>query len=821
MFLFSLVRYSGGAAPPPAGPVFSSGTTASFDENDTGTVYTAAATGIGTITYSIVGGADSTEFNIDGSTGVLEFNTPPDYEIPTDADTDNDYVVTIRATDGTTALTTDITVTVTVDDVGEVASRAPSYWNPGARDYRVGLITVSSSLTITGGNDGLIEGIRDTGIFFANGQTVSGAYVRFDFDPGAIGIKKRITELNWYQSVGTSNGTWKLQGSDDASSWTDISSSDFTFNVGAGQTIDNGISGNTAYYRYYQLLGVSGTTSSFPSQLEIQFKIAQEGGENNTPAWTGVGGRGRRTDIITYTDTIGLGGTALVDGAYANVIDFSGGTTPGRYIQFDFGSGIKVVIDGVRLRQSNSSAQGNFQLQRSFDGTTWVDVGAEFALGGATDSNGTITTDNVAARYWRVTTYSGTVSASPWIHEMEFRIAYIAEDAAPVFHSLPNALVNDAHASGVVYTARALDPDGSSITYSISGGVDAALFTIDGSTGEVEFVTPPDYDAPDDDDSDNVYELIIEADDGTLTSTLAVSLEVAELVVYRYYRMYFGHGQANLQIGEIEMRETAAGADATGGGTASASSEFSGSFPASYGFDNNDSNAWAASGGPPAWLKYDFGGGNEKVIEEIYLKNTTTPSQRPKSYVLQGSNDDSAWDDLAFNSGQVANTGSAGTSTQSVIPDIYEEVVLDPTDPHRYWRFQFTARGAGSNFISVNQIQLLDAPGGTNLVISEGGRATADEQQTGFEASKGFDADDGTRYVDNGDDEPHWLQWDFGPENAQIVEAYKMKAFSSAGVGFPRGWKLMCSDDGVNWCTVDWQTAVAAFANSEERSYTI
>ena len=49
-------------------------------------------------------------------------------------------------------------------------------------------------------------------------------------------------------------------------------------------------------------------------------------------------------------------------------------------------------------------------------------------------------------------------------------------------------------------------------TYSISGGADAALFTIDG-TGNLAFLAAPDYEVAGDFDGDNVYEVEVTADD--------------------------------------------------------------------------------------------------------------------------------------------------------------------------------------------------------------------------------------------------------------------------------------------------------------------
>ncbi len=43
------------------------------------------------VTYSITGGADQALFSIDANSGALTFNSAPNYEAPTDADTNNVY----------------------------------------------------------------------------------------------------------------------------------------------------------------------------------------------------------------------------------------------------------------------------------------------------------------------------------------------------------------------------------------------------------------------------------------------------------------------------------------------------------------------------------------------------------------------------------------------------------------------------------------------------------------------------------------------------------------------------------------------------------
>ena len=89
-------------------------TAVDFEENGTVEVatYTSSVAGV---TWSL-SGPDADDFTISG--GVLEFTSPPDFESPADADTDNEYMVTVEATDGENTDT--VSVTVTVTDMDEV-----------------------------------------------------------------------------------------------------------------------------------------------------------------------------------------------------------------------------------------------------------------------------------------------------------------------------------------------------------------------------------------------------------------------------------------------------------------------------------------------------------------------------------------------------------------------------------------------------------------------------------------------------------------------------------------------------------------------------
>ena len=70
--------------------------------------------------YAITGGADQAFFSIGATSGVLTFNSAPNYEAPSDTDTNGGYAVEVQASSGMgeRVKTATQTITVTVTDVG-------------------------------------------------------------------------------------------------------------------------------------------------------------------------------------------------------------------------------------------------------------------------------------------------------------------------------------------------------------------------------------------------------------------------------------------------------------------------------------------------------------------------------------------------------------------------------------------------------------------------------------------------------------------------------------------------------------------------------
>ena len=90
--------------------------------------------------------------------------------------------------------------------------------------------------------------------------------------------------------------------------------------------------------------------------------------------------------------------------------------------------------------------------------------------------------------------------------------------------------VNVAENTTAVTTVTATDADaGATLTYSIIGGADAAMFTIDGTTGALTFITAPDFETPTDAGGNNVYDVTVQVSDGTLTDTQAIAVTVTNV----------------------------------------------------------------------------------------------------------------------------------------------------------------------------------------------------------------------------------------------------------------------------------------------------
>jgi Ca2+-binding RTX toxin-like protein len=85
------------------------------------------------------------------------------------------------------------------------------------------------------------------------------------------------------------------------------------------------------------------------------------------------------------------------------------------------------------------------------------------------------------------------------------------------------------NSTAAVTTVIATDPENNPVTYSISGGVDAAKFAINATTGVLSFVASPNFEAPTDVGANNIYNVIVAASDGSLVDTQALAVTVTNV----------------------------------------------------------------------------------------------------------------------------------------------------------------------------------------------------------------------------------------------------------------------------------------------------
>jgi len=135
-----------------------------------------------------------------------------------------------------------------------------------------------------------------------------------------------------------------------------------------------------------------------------------------------------------------------------------------------------------------------------------------------------LNTDGVYEVY--VQTSSGTAASTQTV--------YVRVTDAPEAPSISTTSISSvAENSSVLATISALDEDrGSAVTYSLldsSGAKDEGLLSINASTGQISFVTAPDFEAPKDSNKDNTIDFTVVASDGTLSSQADFSVAITNI----------------------------------------------------------------------------------------------------------------------------------------------------------------------------------------------------------------------------------------------------------------------------------------------------
>ncbi|WP_230182820.1 DUF4347 domain-containing protein, partial [Aquabacterium sp. CECT 9606] len=309
--------------------------------------------------------------------------------------------------------------------------------------------------------------------------------------------------------------------------------STYTTNIQTGSKIGMDDSGNfviawssygqdgAAYGVYAQRYNASGVAQG--SEFKVNVTTSGE------QILSDVSMNGSGSFVIAWDDSVADGADY---GAFARSYDSSGTALTGEIQLNNYELGIQ------RYASVSMSDSGNFvvafqsALQDGF-GTaialrvfsqTGVEIGAE-RLVNTTQSGD----QNAPSVSWNgaylVVSWSGNGTGD----SAGVFVQRYSSNSPPVITSNGGgtaASVNVAENSTAVTTVTATDADGQTLTYSISGGADAARFTINSSTGVLTFVVAPDYEAPNDSGTNNVYDVVVSVSDGLDTDTQAIAVTV-------------------------------------------------------------------------------------------------------------------------------------------------------------------------------------------------------------------------------------------------------------------------------------------------------
>jgi hypothetical protein len=140
------------------------------------------------------------------------------------------------------------------------------------------------------------------------------------------------------------------------------------------------------------------------------------------------------------------------------------------------------------------------------------------------------------------------------------------------------------------------------------------------------------------------------------------------------------------------------------------SSQYDGTTPPSEAFNGvvSGDDGWRTFSGlhVPSWIRVQFDDKTEVV--EIKVRSwATNPTRAPMDFALQYSDDDTAWTTHASYTGQTAwGANEVRTFT------------APGGQSHAYWRLYITANNGDANYTEINEIEMRDTVGGTNLALS-------------------------------------------------------------------------------------------------------
>ena len=511
-------------------------------ENSTAvTIVTATDADAGTtLTYSIAGGADAARFTINSTTGALSFIGAPDREGPTDSGGNNVYDVTVQVSDGD--LTDTQAIAVTVTNVNEAPVITSLGGGPTASVSVPENATIAVAVSATDPDVGStlsysIVGGADAAMFTINAVTGALGFAAQDHEAPIDAGANNVYDVIVQASDGTLSDTQAIaltvtNVNDNApviaSDGGGVSASVNVAENGTGVTSVSATDADPGTAFGYSIVGGADAARFVinPTTGALSF-VAAPDRENPVDA-----GADNVYDVIvqasdgSFTDTQAIAVTVTNVNDNAPVIASNGGGVSASLSIAENTSAVTTVTAtdaDVGTTLTYSIVGGDDAARFTINPTTGA-----LAFVAAPDRETPTDSDTNNIYDVDVRASDGTLSDTQSI----FVTVTNVNDNAPVITSDgagATASVNAPENGTGVTTVTALDADaGSTLTYSIAGGADAARFVINAATGVLSFASAPDHESPTDTGANNVYDVTVQVSDGSLVDTQAIAVTVTD-----------------------------------------------------------------------------------------------------------------------------------------------------------------------------------------------------------------------------------------------------------------------------------------------------
>ena len=500
-----------------------------YPENRTSTVYTFSASDPQrqTLTWTLEGDdrGDFTLTRDSSGRGVLAFVSPPNFEAPVDSDGQNDYNLTVIATDPDFHADR-LSFTITVTDVNEgpeVTGGGDTFTTQENRNWPGATFTASDP---EGGNVTHWNlGGSDSGDFTITHDTVSGGgRIAFrntpDHERPDDADRDNLYQVEIQPYDGRYYGSHHVEitvGDVAEIAGPSTLRRDENF-VGTLATYAATGGGDLAVDPTWRLTGADAGDFTISAEGVVSFR--------NTPD--------HERPYDSNRDNEYLFAVQATDGRYHDFYDVTVTVTP--------------VNEPPTITTTSASAttmtHPENRTSRLYTYRATDPEGAPIAwtLGGVDarfftiDERGQLyfSTSNppdfeARAVSGQAHVYNATVQAGDGVHTASLPIAVTVTDVneGPVVSGTASFTIRENQSlSGAVYSAR--DPEGEYVTRWSVGGRDAGDFFIT-QGGTLYFRTPPDFERPADSNRDNVYEVIIQPYDGRNTGSYAVTITVTDV----------------------------------------------------------------------------------------------------------------------------------------------------------------------------------------------------------------------------------------------------------------------------------------------------